>query len=80
MFQNRSTIDIVVIIMAISIGGIILMAGLGAITLKIIHPDLEIARGVEALTNIVTTVVGALVGFIGGRAQGKMEANGGSKQ
>jgi hypothetical protein len=80
MFKDRSTIDIVVIIMAVSIGGIILMTGLGAITLKIIHPELDIARGVEALSNIVTTVVGALVGFIGGRAQGKMEANGGSKQ
>jgi hypothetical protein len=79
MFKDRSTIDIVVIIMALSIGGIILMAGIGAITLKLIHPTLDIARGVEALTNIVTTVVGALVGFIGGRAQGKMEANGGAK-
>jgi hypothetical protein len=74
--KGRSTIDIVVIVMALSIGGIILMAGLGAIILKVLHPDIDIQRGVEALTNIVTTVVGALVGFIGGRAQGKMEGNG----
>ena len=76
MFKNRSTIDLVVIMMTASIGVVLIITLLGIIAGKLIHPGLDVSRGAEALTNVTTTIVGALVGFIGGRATGRMEANG----
>lgn len=79
MMKERSTIDIVVILMASSVGIVLFTATLGAIIGKIIHPEVDISKVAELITNVVTTLVGALVGFMGGRAQGKYEAkNGGS--
>jgi len=77
MFKERSTIDLVVIILSITIGGVLLLSVFGALLMKLIHPVTDISRAVEAITNITTTIVGALVGFIGGRAAGRWEgANG----
>lgn len=40
---------------------------------KAIRPDMDVARPAEAINNMLSTIVGALVGFIGGRAQGRHE-------
>jgi len=77
MFKNRSTIDVVVIMMTLIIGMVLLLTLLGIIVGKLSHPGMDVSRGAEALTNVTTTIVGALVGFIGGRATGRWEgANG----
>ena len=73
MFKNRSTIDLVVIMMTGSVGIVLFLTVLGIIAMKLIHPNADVSRGAEALTNVTTTIVGALVGFIGGRATGRME-------
>jgi len=78
MFNNRSTIDIVVILMTLTIGSVLLLSVVSLAIGRFIYPTMDISRGAEAVTNITTTIVGALVGFIGGRATGRMEANGGN--
>ena len=65
-----------VILLTMSVGVIVILAALGAVIIRLVNPQADIQRGVEALTGILQTVVGALVGFIGGRAQGRMEKNG----
>jgi len=77
MLKNRSTIDIVVILLTATIGVILTLTLLGILLLKILHPDMDTSRGGEAVGNILTTIVGALVGFIGGRATGKYEQQNG---
>ena len=77
MFKDRSTVDIVVIIFALIIGAVLFLATTGSIVGKLLHPSLDISKGTELIAGTVTTITGALIGFIGGRAQGKLEANGG---
>lgn len=55
------------------------MTLLGILLLKFMHPEMDTSRGGEAVSNILTTIVGALVGFIGGRATGKYEQQNGVK-
>jgi hypothetical protein len=54
-----------------------IIATVGIIVGKILRPETDTKVAVELLGNVITTVVGALVGFIGGRAAGRIEgANG----
>jgi len=74
--KGRSTIDIVVILLTSTVGLIMVLAVVGVLALRLIHPDTDVSRGAEAIGGLTTTIVGSLIGFIGGRAVGKNEANG----
>jgi hypothetical protein len=76
MFKERPTIDVVVILMTILVGVVLIMSTLGILVVRIMTPEADVSGGAAAVGNILTTVVGALVGLIGGRAAGRMEANG----
>jgi hypothetical protein len=76
MFKNRSTIDIVVLMLTATVGLTIIFAGIGTIVGKVWNPNLDVTRAAEIVAGTIQTVMGALVGFIGGRATGRMEANG----
>jgi len=77
--KGRSTIDIVIILMTTMVALVLIISTLGIVVGRMVHPEADFKSGAEVIGNIVTTVVGALVGFIGGRATGKLEANGGTK-
>jgi hypothetical protein len=77
MFKNRSTIDIVIILLTSMVALILILATVGIIVGKLTHPTTDFAGGEKVVGSIVQTIVGALVGFVGGRATGRMEANGG---
>ena len=75
--KKRSAADIVVIVFAVMVTLNIIIATVGIVVGKMLHPELSFDRGVELLSSVITTVVGALVGFIGRRATGRLEgANG----
>ena len=76
---HRSTTDIVIIIFAAMVGIMLVIGMVGLLVLKFYRPELNVQAGTEAIVNIITTIVGALVGFIGGRAYGRSEANGNGK-
>jgi hypothetical protein len=83
MFKNRSTFDVVVILMTAMVGVTLILIVIGAIILKLERPDIDLKGAGQVVGSILTTVVGALVGFIGGRAAGRMEeakANGEKRQ
>ena len=83
MFKNRSTFDIVVVILAATVGLTVMLVVLGVIMLRLFRPEVDVKGAGAVIGNILTTLVGALVGFIGGRATGKMEeriANGEKQQ
>ena len=77
MFKDRSTTDIVVILFTLMIGVAITMTIVGILFIKVQFPQTDVSKASEFVGNVITTVVGALVGFIGGRATGRAEgANG----
>lgn len=80
MFKNRSTVDVVVILLALMVTITIFVSTAGIIVAKIKYPGIDFSRAGEAIQATITTVVGALVGFVGGRALGQNEALNGNGQ
>jgi hypothetical protein len=73
MFKNRSTIDIVVILLTSIVGLTMLSVVIGVILLRLLRPEVDVKGAGSVIGNVLTTLVGALVGFVGGRATGRME-------
>jgi hypothetical protein len=71
--KNRPTADIVVLLLTIMICGVMLVIATGTIIAKVMRPDMEVGRAAEAINNMLSTIIGALVGFISGRAYGRQE-------
>jgi hypothetical protein len=46
---------------------------IGIAAAKILHPDVDLSKGADAIFNMLSTIIGALVGFISGRAYGRRE-------
>lgn len=70
---HRPTTEIVVILFTLLIWVIMVMVTVGAIAAKLLHPELDITKASEAINNMLSTIIGALVGFISGRAVGRRE-------
>jgi hypothetical protein len=80
LFKGRSTFDVVVILLTATVGFTMLAVVIGVIILRLVRPDVDVKGAGAVIGNVLTTLVGALVGFVGGRATGRMEeakANGG---
>ena len=75
-FWERPTIDIVVVLLTVVVGSTVILCTIGILIVRMFLPSVDVGKGAETVGNILTTVVGALVGLIGGRAQGRLEANG----
>jgi TRAP-type C4-dicarboxylate transport system permease small subunit len=71
--RNRSTTDIVVLLFTMLICSVMLIICSGTIIAKIIRPDMEVTRAAEAVNNMLSTIIGALVGFISGQHYGRNE-------
>jgi hypothetical protein len=77
--NNRSTIDIVVLVWAMTIAIQLLVATAGVIIGKIMRPTMDVTNAAEVIANAMMAITGAVIGFIGGRAQGRLEANGNAR-
>lgn len=73
-FSDRPTSDLIVIFLAGMIGVAVLLGVLGLIALKIAQPDEDIDTSVKVVGDILTVALGAVVGFVGGRAVGANES------
>jgi len=82
---KRSTTDIVVVMFSILISVVLIVTVVGAVIARLWRPEMDISRITESVNQMLSTIIGALVGFISGRAVGAreerrfMEENGGTK-
>lgn len=65
---ERATADVVVIILAVLIGLSILLSGAAVFVLEILHPEYDTSVAVETSGELMAVIVGAVVGYIAGRA------------
>jgi nitrate reductase gamma subunit len=75
--RDRPTSDLIVIFLAGMIGVAVLLGVLGLVALKIAQPDENIDSSVKVIGDILTVALGAVVGFVGGRAVGVNEGRNG---
>jgi hypothetical protein len=71
--STRPTTEIVVILFTLLICTVLIITVLGITIQKAIHPDLDLSKAGDAVFNMISTIIGALVGFISGRAYGRRE-------
>jgi putative flippase GtrA len=76
----RTTTEIVVLMFSCVVCFSLLFLVVGAVLLRLMHPTAEMKPAAELVTNIISTIIGALVGFIGGRAAAKSEVMNGEKK
>jgi hypothetical protein len=72
--KDRPAIDLVIIGMTITIAGLLLLTSLAVILIELIHPSSDTSDLIRMESEILGVLVGALVGFIGGRGIGRSEA------
>ena len=71
--SDRSTTDLVVLIFSTLIASVLILLIIGTVILKLKQPDIDTTRVSESVSQTINVIVGALVGFIGGRALGRNE-------
>jgi hypothetical protein len=72
--RNRSTTDLVVLAIIAIVGVILILTSVGVMLVEIFHPEVDTDPIIEAESEILAVLVGALVGFVGGRHAGRSEA------
>lgn len=72
--MKQPTIDFVIRCLTILVCLVISVEVIGMITIQLIHPSTSVSHIFDALTETVTVIVGALIGFIGGRYVGRHES------
>jgi uncharacterized membrane protein YfcA len=71
--SKRTTAEIIVLLFTFLICVVMFVVTLGTIIAKMVHPEMEVSKAAEAINNMLSTIIGALVGFISGRAYGRRE-------
>jgi hypothetical protein len=78
MSQKRSTADVLILMIAGTICGVILLTVVGVNILELVNPDADTKVISAAIANVVNTLVGLLAGYLAGRTQ--MRQRGGDDQ
>ena len=79
LFENSSTLDIVIYALTAMVVFVTVLITTVTLIAKLLHPEMDVANANELVSSITNTALGALVGFIGGRAAGRLEAQNGAK-
>lgn len=70
---NRSTTDLLILMIAATICFSVLAAGATIGIIEIRNPDKDTTKAVGAVSDVINTLIGLLAGFLAGRTQGQME-------
>jgi hypothetical protein len=63
---DRPTTDLVLLILATTIGLTILFAGAGLMLLEALHPEVDTTAASTSLGHIIAVIVGVVVGYVAG--------------
>lgn len=72
--KERPTADLVVLGVTLVIGSVLILTTIAVIVIEVVHPDTNTDGLVEVESEVLGVLVGALVGFIGGRSYGRTES------
>lgn len=69
--NDRPVPEIVVVIVAATVGVLLVAAVVLVGVLEIQHPETDTESAITSITNTITLLVGAVVGFLAGRSKDK---------
>lgn len=64
---DRTTSDLVILILAASIGALAVLSGVGIILIELVRPEIDTSESVAAIRDVMTGVAGAVVGYLAGK-------------
>lgn len=67
--------DVVVLVFASIVTIILMSTAITTTVITIVYPKRDVTAATEGLTDVVTTLIAALVGFVAGKGTGKAEAH-----
>ena len=71
--RSKSMVEFVVLVFALSVSVMLVLTVVGAVVYLTIHPKAESGPWLNTIADIMTTLVGALIGYIAGKGQGRLE-------
>jgi hypothetical protein len=71
--RDRSATDLAVLGIVFIIGSMLILSAVAIILIELIHPETDTDALIRIESEILGVLVGALVGFIGGRSAGRNE-------
>lgn len=69
LFWERSTTEILVLMVAFTICSAVIVGGTSVILTEIIHPEQDTSRAVIFVNDVINTLIGLLAGFLAGRSE-----------
>ena len=67
--RDRDTGDLMVLIIASTICGIVIFSSVGSFIFKLFYPDEDINKTFVLIADILNTLIGLLAGYLAGRAE-----------
>jgi hypothetical protein len=69
--DRRSTTDVLVLMIAGTICGVVLLTIAGVVLIELINPEADTSEAAAGVGGIVSTLIGLLAGFLAGRTQSR---------
>lgn len=73
-WRDRSATDLAVLGILFTVAFVLITSALGVLILELVDPATDTTPIIEVESEILAILVGALVGFVGGRNAGRNEA------
>jgi hypothetical protein len=72
--QERSTADLLVLIIASTICGVVGLAMVAIFVLELVHPEQNTSDFAAGIADVTTTLIGLLAGFLAGRTDSQQRS------
>ena len=69
-FRDRSTSDIIVMLLTVVVCVILVIAMVGLIVLEIYRPNTDIGLLSQRVGTLISSLIGAIIGYLAGRRAG----------
>jgi hypothetical protein len=66
---ERSTIELMVLILTVTVCATILLIGGGIAVSELIHPEVDTSAAASGLAQVLSMILGALLGLLAGRSE-----------
>jgi hypothetical protein len=72
--RDRPTGDLMVLLVAFTVCGSVVLGGAAVITVTLFRPDVDVSNAARNIADLLNTLIGLLAGFLAGRTDANVTA------